>query len=242
MNSEQDNITPVSQAKTHLEQALVYYEDTEEFDKALTECDTALALAPELAEAHNLRGILLEELGQNSEALQAYEQAIALNPNFSEAKDNLEQFRTEISNKNGRIVTIATYSHPPEAYIVKGRLESEGIWSYVADAETVTMNWLYSNAIGGVKLQVREADAEKVQEILNTEPEAIEWDEEEFEDEEYEEIVCPICQSKNTDYERYVTKLVFLSWLLLSVPLPFMKRKWKCQDCGHTWKITKGTP
>ncbi|MCP4366910.1 MAG: tetratricopeptide repeat protein [Deltaproteobacteria bacterium] len=240
MNPEKNNAAPVSQAETHLDQAFVYYEETEEFDKALVECDTAIELDPDLADAHNLRGVLLEELGRNAEAIQAYQQALVLDPDFSEAKDNIAELQAEGVN-NGRLVTIASYSYPTEAYIVKGRLESEGIWSYVADAETVTVNWLYSNAIGGVKLRVREADRKKAQEILAHEAEAIEWDDEEYEDEEYEEEVCPICKSQNTDYEKYAMKLVFLSWLILSVPLPFLKRKWKCQDCGHTWK-TKKTP
>lgn len=31
---------------------------------------------------------------------------------------------------------------------------------------TIGINWLYSNALGGVKLQVMEADAEKARDIL----------------------------------------------------------------------------
>jgi hypothetical protein len=40
-------------------------------------------------------------------------------------------------------------------------LRAAGIDAALADAETVSMDWLLSNAIGGIKVQVREEDAER---------------------------------------------------------------------------------
>ncbi|MFO1518965.1 MAG: DUF2007 domain-containing protein [bacterium] len=64
-------------------------------------------------------------------------------------------------------VTIATFSRPFEAYLAKGKLESEGIEVFIADENIVGINWLLSNLVGGVKIQVREEEREKAVEILN---------------------------------------------------------------------------
>jgi hypothetical protein len=45
-------------------------------------------------------------------------------------------------------------------------LEREGIESFIDDANIVTMNWLYANAVGGVRLRVRGRDAERAGHII----------------------------------------------------------------------------
>lgn len=65
------------------------------------------------------------------------------------------------------LVVLKKFSHPVEAHLLKSRLESEGIESFVADENIVGLNWFYSNAVGGVRLQVNEQDLEKAQAILN---------------------------------------------------------------------------
>ena len=50
--------------------------------------------------------------------------------------------------------------------MVRVRLEDEGIECLVPDEFTVIMNPLYSNAVGGVRLQVRESDIERAKEVL----------------------------------------------------------------------------
>lgn len=67
------------------------------------------------------------------------------------------------------LVTVKTFSLPQQAYIIKGRLESEGIPCFLQDELTVqTMNF-YSNTIGGVKLQVRVQDLSDAVMILEQE-------------------------------------------------------------------------
>ncbi|MEM1268586.1 MAG: hypothetical protein AAGI08_00935 [Bacteroidota bacterium] len=67
-----------------------------------------------------------------------------------------------------RLVTIARYRTPFEAEIVRGRLESEGLTVQIADAELVIADWLLSNAIGGVRLQVPAIEVEYAQHVLST--------------------------------------------------------------------------
>ncbi|MGG4603753.1 DUF2007 domain-containing protein [Paenalcaligenes sp. Me131] len=64
------------------------------------------------------------------------------------------------------LVTISRYSFPHEAYVARALLESEGIPVFLADEHTITMQWLYSNALGGVRLQVPETFAARAVELL----------------------------------------------------------------------------
>ncbi|MFI5140596.1 MAG: putative signal transducing protein, partial [Sphingobacteriales bacterium] len=57
-----------------------------------------------------------------------------------------------------KLVTVLRVSYPQELWIIKGRLESEGIECFTKDELTVQAYSLYSQAIGGVKLQVWEKD------------------------------------------------------------------------------------
>jgi|SRR6185295_8107436 len=65
------------------------------------------------------------------------------------------------------LVTIRKFRDLPEALLAKGRLESSGIESFLADDNMVHMDWLISNMLGGVKLKVEAANVEIADEILN---------------------------------------------------------------------------
>lgn len=152
------------------------------------------------------------------------------------------------------LITVANFSHPTEADPVVAWLESEGIECFLTNEHTVTMNWLYSNAIGGVGVQVKAADAEQVNEILQValnpdhsigvalNPDAIDGEptptdsETTQERDNDSEIRCPQCGSENVYYERFSRRLVFASWAILTVPLPFFKKKWKCRECDHLFR------
>ncbi len=222
------------QAIVHLEQAFALYEGTDDFEAALDACDMALEFDPSLADAHNLRGVLVEELGRPFEAKRAYQEALRLDPDCSQAADNLAKLQEELGASH-HLVTIATFSFPTRAYIAKSKLESEGIWSFVADVYTITANWLYSTALGGVKLQVRQEDAQRAVETLNDRSEEPVGQDEAQEQQDHAER-CPVCGSGNVRYMKHATPLVFLSWLVLDFPLPFMRRRWQCCTCSHVWQ------
>lgn len=129
------------------------------------------------------------------------------------------------------LVTIGRYSTPYEANMAKSHLESEGIPAFIADEYTVGMNWLYSNALGGVKVQVPESLASEAQQILTAEIQhsaICELDAE----------ICSKCGSKNT--EDFLDKRrAFLTWALLGLPLLLPTKKKRCNDCGHRWRTSK---
>lgn len=133
-----------------------------------------------------------------------------------------------------RLVLIATYGAPIWAHIPRTRLQSAGIQAFVFDENIVTMNWLYSVAVGGVKLLVREPDVASALILVRRRPEGIAHGVVTGQADDWP--VCPRCRASNAYYERFWRLGVFASWLLFSVPFPFLKMKWVCASCGHQWR------
>ncbi len=65
-----------------------------------------------------------------------------------------------------RLVTVASRTTSAEAHIVRAKLEVEGVRAVVNDEMIVLIRWDLSNAIGGVKVQVAEEDAERALDVL----------------------------------------------------------------------------
>jgi len=128
---------------------------------------------------------------------------------------------------DSRFTTIASFSFPHEAQIAKTSLDAAGIPAFIADEHTINMQWLYSNALGGVKLQVPLQFAEKAKELLAQDLSALV-------DEECGkiEITCKKCGSSNTEPYTKGKKFAFITWLFLGFPLLFYKYGVKCKECG----------
>ncbi|EBR8157896.1 hypothetical protein DOA20_22335 [Salmonella enterica subsp. enterica serovar Newport] len=67
----------------------------------------------------------------------------------------------------GEFVLLAQYLSPPEASIVAGRLETDGIAVMLLDEHVIWNNYLQAQAMGGVKLLVRQQDLETARRILD---------------------------------------------------------------------------
>ncbi len=65
-----------------------------------------------------------------------------------------------------KLFLVTTYDEIYKAELAKTALEEEGIFVVLHDRETVATDWLISNAVGGVKLKVRQEDAERACRIL----------------------------------------------------------------------------
>ena len=63
-------------------------------------------------------------------------------------------------------ITVKTFTYPHELAILRSRLESEGIECFVKDELTIETYPFYSNALGGLKLQVKQSDLKKTIQIL----------------------------------------------------------------------------
>jgi DNA-directed RNA polymerase subunit M/transcription elongation factor TFIIS len=120
-------------------------------------------------------------------------------------------------------LTTATYLH--EADMIRMRLEASGIKAFIPDQNTSSIQPLFSNAIGGIRIQIDENDLARAREVLkNALPQA---DRGIFE--------CPACKSDAVTYEGISKQFAFLSLFLLGIPLLWRKRECRCGSCGHRW-------
>jgi tetratricopeptide (TPR) repeat protein len=160
----------------------------ESYPEALEACDAAIERARcLLADAYNLRGIVLEELDRPDDAEEAYRTALEIDPSFQEAADNLRDLEADLGLPD-EPVTIANFGSVAEAYLAHGQLEAEGVWSFVADEYAALP--IGPAAGGGSRLMVRAADVATAMDILGIEIEEDEFDddlEEELDVEEYDE-------------------------------------------------------
>ncbi len=119
---------------------------------------------------------------------------------------------------------VASYSKADEAYLAASLLEGNDIECEVLDAETVTMDWYISNAVGGVKLAVAPEDAERAREVLSLPklPSDI--------------LMCPHCGSSNV-HLRDLSLISALSLLLSPIFIPVKSRTADCLDCKQSFEI-----
>lgn len=119
------------------------------------------------------------------------------------------------------LITIRSYDNYFSAHIGLTRLESEGVSGFLRDEQTVTIDPILTNAIGGIKLQVRREDAEDALRIL----EAIDQDKK-----------CPQCQSAGfiqvpkRSVANWVTGI--LTWLGGSLAIA-PDQVYRCDRCGY---------
>jgi hypothetical protein len=64
------------------------------------------------------------------------------------------------------MITVATFDNQADAHIAKGLLEAEGLSPSLGDSHLVQTDWLYSAALGGIKLQVPAGEAERARQLL----------------------------------------------------------------------------
>ena len=96
------------------------------------------------------------------------------------------------------------------------------------------LDWFWSNMVGGVRLRVRENDAESALEVLGEDiPERFSAEEV---GEEYEQPACPKCGSRDVGFESLYRGIALVVLWLCAIPLTFPKCRWHCEDCGNEWK------
>jgi len=136
------------------------------------------------------------------------------------------------------IVAIRRYRDIPAALLAKSVLDSAGIENFLTDVNTVRMDWLWSNALGGVRLFVKDCDASGAEELLN------QSFQDSFEVEGQERFTqprCPVCQSFDVSYKGLHKRIAYAS-IILHVPIPLSRLGWRCASCGHMWEDPDDTP
>jgi hypothetical protein len=130
------------------------------------------------------------------------------------------------------VVSIRQFRDLPEALLAKGALDSAEIESFLVDDNMIRMDWFYSNLVGGIKLCVKQEDAESALDLLE---QAIP---EEFEVDgvgPYEQPRCPKCQSLDIAFEDLNQPVAWVSAYVLA-PIALHRKRWVCHSCGHRWR------
>lgn len=131
-------------------------------------------------------------------------------------------------------VTVGSFSQPVEAHLARTKLESEGIQCVVNDEYLVRVNWLLSNAVGGVKVMVPAWEADRAVEVLRPRPHLVDVADEEAEADG--ELICPRCRSFDVYFSRYSRRVAGVFWLIFGFIIPWSDHRWMCKQCGYEWK------
>lgn len=121
-------------------------------------------------------------------------------------------------------VILQSFTNYMDAHILKGRMEQEGIRCWLKDENTVTIDPILTNAVGGIKLMVPSHDYKRAYAL---------W--QDFMTQKREAYACPKCGSHNIEFVSSPRKLsnwigaiagTFFGDLAIGV-----NKTWRCFEC-----------
>lgn len=126
-------------------------------------------------------------------------------------------------------ILLNSYGNYVEAHIAKGVLEEEGIVCWLKDENTVTIDPILTNAVGGIKLMVAKPDAQRAWELLTA-----------LQKEQQQKISCPKCGAHQVELVSTPRKLsnwasAIIGFFITSYAMP-VDKVWHCFDCGHEFR------
>ena len=111
----------------------------------------------------------LAGLAQDQRAL-TEDALYALETEFTKRGMTFERQELTIADEpDVKLIAVRRFSDLPEALVAKGVLDSAGVKCFLSDENTVRMDWLWSNALGGVRLWVREDELPEAATLLSPE-------------------------------------------------------------------------
>jgi len=137
-----------------------------------------------------------------------------------------------------RFLVLRRFRDLPPALLFRSILDSAAVECFLADENTIRMDWFWSNLLGGVKLCVRKTDADSAASLLGQDVP------EKFEVEgvgEYQQARCSKCQSLEVSFQG-LNKPVDYTRALLGGHLPHSRSLWECDSCGHQWPESNEKP
>lgn len=126
---------------------------------------------------------------------------------------------------------IQTFDNYVSAHIAMGRLEEDGINCWLKDENTVTIDPILTNAVGGIKLMVASAQAQRAAGILRI-----------LSNQHKLLNPCPECGSNNVELVSTPRKAsnwasAIIGLFVTSYAMPVEKVN-HCFDCGHEYYET----
>lgn len=136
------------------------------------------------------------------------------------------------------LVQFKYYTNSLEANRDKQILKDNGLESFIANEQTIQSDWLLSQALGGIQLQVFDDEKEKAIEIINN------FLENEHTSLEVEHTIlnpefdftCPKCGSNHLYRDENPGGLFGVSLLVLGFPLKAPSHLYHCYYCNNEFQ------
>ncbi len=123
---------------------------------------------------------------------------------------------------------LSSYTKLEDAHLAVSLLQGNGVEAWLRDEATANLYWLYSNAIGGVKVEVAEQDLDRAREILQLPK---------VEDPGDDALLrCPYCDSQDVRL-REMNLVAALALIFLNLILPGRSRTADCGACGKCFRL-----
>ncbi|MDR6527558.1 putative RNA-binding Zn-ribbon protein involved in translation (DUF1610 family) [Chryseobacterium rhizosphaerae] len=133
------------------------------------------------------------------------------------------------------LIRLKFHDNALEANRDKQILAENGINSFIANEQLIQSDWLLSQAVGGIQLQVFENDLERAKQILQDYKYNEEYSlevEHTIENPEFN-FVCPKCGSNHIYQDEKPGGVFGISWLILGFPIKISKNQYHCYYCGN---------
>lgn len=132
-------------------------------------------------------------------------------------------------------IVLNAYSNYIEAHIAKGVLEEEGIQCWLKDENTVTIDPILTNAVGGIKIMVAATEAQKAWDVLAR-----------LKNEQKLALTCPHCGSNNIELvsspRKAINWLSAITTFFIGDYAITIDKVQHCFDCGHEFPEEKQDP
>ena len=123
--------------------------------------------------------------------------------------------------RQGDLEVVGTFRFPHEALVAKSMVEAFGVPGWVFDETQIRFRWYLGDALGGVKLAVRRADAATARELLAGDHSAALETTAEARLPPSPEEVCPRCGAASLDIARTRTSGRWPEWLSVLLAFTF---------------------
>ena len=129
-----------------------------------------------------------------------------------------------------KFLPVWSYDNYVAAHIAMGRLEEEGYRCWLKDENTVTIDPILTNAVGGIKLMVAEPQAKNAYLLLK-----------QLHDDHQSIQQCPACGGNQVSEVSTPNKATnwlsaIIGFLFTSYALPIQKAN-HCFTCGHEYAV-----
>ncbi|MEO7982961.1 MAG: DUF2007 domain-containing protein [Bacteroidota bacterium] len=129
-------------------------------------------------------------------------------------------------------VLLNSYPNYIEAHIAKGVLEEQGIACWLKDENTVTIDPILTNAVGGIKIMVAKAEAQRAWEFLS-----------QLRKEQKLALACPKCGSHYIELvstpRKPINWLSAISTFFIGDYALTVEKVNHCFDCKHEFPQTE---